>query len=103
MEYGLGEEVIQKIQGVFAIHPEIEKVLIYGSRAMERYKPASDIDLTFIGERVDLPLLNKIEWELDDLLLPYTFDLSIYHKIINTDVVDHIIRVGKLFYERTSK
>ncbi|WP_197904747.1 nucleotidyltransferase domain-containing protein [Desulfosarcina alkanivorans] len=51
---------------------------MYGSRAKGNFKPGSDIDLTLKVNRLNLHLLNKISLELDDLLLPYTVDLSIY-------------------------
>ncbi len=38
---------------------------------------------------------------LDDLLLPYTIDLSIFSDISDADVVEHIQRVGVTFYEKT--
>jgi len=38
--------------------------------------------------------------ELDDLLLPYTIDLSILDQISDPDVVEHIQRVGVTFYAR---
>ena len=72
---------------------------MYGSRAKGNYKPGSDIDLTLKGKELNLKLLNKISLELDDLLLPYTFDLSIYHHIKQPDLIDHIVRVGKVFYK----
>jgi hypothetical protein len=40
--------------------------------------------------------------ELDDLLLLYKIDLSIFHKIENPDLIDHINRVGITFYEKNS-
>ncbi len=46
-------------------------------------------------------MLLKIENELDDLLLPYTIDLSIFHKIENTDLIEHISRVGFVLYKRS--
>lgn len=101
MKYGLKEEIIRKIQEVFSQYPQIEQAIVYGSRAMGNYKPASDIDITFIGNDLTLDVINKIEWNLDDLLLPYTFDLSIYHKITNPDVQNHINRVGKIFYNKS--
>ena len=33
-------------------------------------------------------------------MLPYTFDLSLYHQIKNKDLIDHILRVGKVFYTK---
>ena len=100
MRFGLKEEVIQAINNVFINHHEVEKVLLYGSRAKGNYKPASDIDLTLVGEAIDVSLMNKISWELDDLLLPYTFDLSIYHHLNDPDLLDHINRVGAIFYSK---
>ena len=100
MKFGLKEETIQAINSIFAIHPEVEKVILYGSRAKGNYKPASDIDLTLVGKAIDISLMNKISWELDDLLLPYSFDLSIVHHLNDPDFLDHINRVGTIFYSK---
>ena len=67
---------------------------------MGNFKPASDIDLTLKGENIDLSLLTEIEFDLDDLMLPYKFDISIYNSITNPDFLDHINRMGKEFYNR---
>ncbi len=98
---GLTKEEIDRIKTVFSKYKQIEKVLIYGSRAMGNYKPASDIDLTLIGKSIDLKLQTKIEFDLDDLLLPYKFDISVYDKITNPEFIDHINRVGKEIYHKT--
>jgi predicted nucleotidyltransferase len=100
MKYGLNKEIIRKITGVFAGHGKIDEVVLYGSRAKGNYSPGSDIDLTLKGDRIGLEQLNKIITELDDLLLPYTFDLSIYSQIENVDLISHITRVGIVFYRR---
>ncbi len=100
MMYGLKDEVVEAICKIFQAHPEVEKAILYGSRAKGNYKPASDIDLTLQGMQLDLTVLNQISWELDDLLLPYTFDLSIYKQISNPELLDHIQRVGIVFYTK---
>jgi uncharacterized protein len=102
MNYGLNDIAIGQIRQVFARYPELEKVLLYGSRAKGNFKPGSDIDLTCIGERLTQSILNKIENEIDDLLLPYTFDISILKHVSNPDFIDHVNRVGIVFYERES-
>ncbi len=102
IRFGLGGKIIEKINYVFQTFNEIDAAVLYGSRAKGNFKPGSDIDLVLKGERIDLHLLNKISLALDDLLLPYTFDLSIYHQINNPDLIDHIIRVGKKFYTRSN-
>lgn len=98
MKYGLKEAVIKNIHGVFSRHPELEKVILYGSRAKGNFKPGSDIDLALIGDRLTHSQVNRISNELDELLLPYTFDLSLHRQITNLDLLAHIDQVGIVFY-----
>lgn len=100
MKYGLEDSVILRIQQVFAEFPQIQKAIIYGSRAKDAYRPGSDIDLSLHGENLNLSEMNKIALALDDLLLPYTFDVSVYSHIKNIDLLDHINRVGIEFYSK---
>jgi type I restriction enzyme S subunit len=99
MKFGLKESDIELIQTVLSNYKEVDKVLIYGSRAKGTFKPASDIDLTLLGEKLNLTIQYKIENDLDDLMLPYLFDISIFNQISNTDLVEHINRVGIVFFE----
>jgi predicted nucleotidyltransferase len=100
MKYGLTDETISKIQQVFSTFPEVEQAILYGSRAKANFKPSSDIDITVKGENMNLQILNKIEWQLDDLLLPYTFDLSIFRYLNNPDLREHVERVGVVVYQK---
>ena len=97
---GLSEKTVSAICGVFASYPDIEKAILYGSRAKGNYRNGSDIDLVLVGERLDLSRRFKIENELDDLLLPYKIDLALLHQIENKELVDHIHRRGVVFYEK---
>jgi predicted nucleotidyltransferase len=98
--YGLKPKTIQAVNSIFEKFPDIEAAVIYGSRAKGNYRNGSDIDLTIKGESLDLSLLFRIETELDDLLLPYNIDLSIFHKIDNQKLVEHIERIGLVFYKK---
>lgn len=101
MRFGLTESTIEKISGVLAQYPQIEKAILYGSRAKGNYKHGSDIDLTLVGDsNLTMPVLYRIMDELDDLLLPYTIDLSIFASINDANVRARIERVGAVFYER---
>jgi len=51
------------------------------------------------GENLDLGRLQKIENEIDDLMLPYKMDVSLLKHIRNDDLLEHIQRVGIVFYE----
>lgn len=100
LEFGLKPETITKINTVFSACPQIRQVILYGSRAKGTQRNGSDIDLTIQGEDVTLAQLLKIENDLDELLLPYKIDLSLYHHIDNPDLIEHIRRVGKVFYAK---
>lgn len=98
---GLSEPVIRKIRDVFKRYPQVEKAVLYGSRAKAAYKTGSDIDLTLHGGTdLTLNILLRIADDLDDLFLPYTFDLSIFRDITDPDVIGHIRRVGVTMYEK---
>jgi predicted nucleotidyltransferase len=79
----------------------VEKAVLYGSRAKGNYKNGSDIDLALVGGKdLTREVLYRIMDEIDELLLPYSFDLSLFHDITDPDVREHIQRVGCVFYER---
>ncbi|MFT5632606.1 MAG: type I restriction enzyme S subunit [Rubritalea sp.] len=102
MAYGLQQEDVDRIHNVFRRYPEIHQAILYGSRALGKQRKASDIDLTLTGSNINLSVISKIETELDDLLLPYTFDLSILQQIDNPSLKNHIDRVGIVFYKKDS-
>jgi len=98
MDYGLGPDVIASIHRVLAAHPEVNQAILYGSRAKGNYRAGSDIDLCLLGKDLTLTQLLKMENELDDLLLPYEIDLSLFHMLDNPELIKHIQRVGVAFY-----
>lgn len=100
MQYGLKDKTIEAIKKVISRHDEVEQAVLYGSRAKGNYKEASDIDLVLKGKKLDMSILSKIHWQLDDLLLPYFIDLAIYHHIDNPQLIEHINRVGKIIYQK---
>lgn len=100
MRFGLAEKTIDKINTVFSGHPAIEKAVLYGSRAKGNYRPGSDIDLTLYGDALASSELDEIITELDELLLPYRVDLSIFDAIDHAKLREHIDRMGVVFYQR---
>lgn len=103
MKFGLKDETVEKIRAVLAGFPEVEKAVLYGSRAKGNFKTGSDIDLTLEGPGLTRKTLSRIEDMIDDLLLPYSFDISIFTMISDPDVIEHIRRVGVVFYEKGGK
>jgi len=97
---GLPESAIGAIQQVLASRPEVEAAILYGSRALGRHRPASDIDLTLLGSDLNPATLARIDADLDDLLLPWVIDLSCHAAITHPALLEHIARAGQLLYRR---
>ncbi|MNN69159.1 Nucleotidyltransferase domain protein [compost metagenome] len=102
LRFGLPAHAIEKLCAVFQGWPQIQRVLLYGSRAKGNYRLGSDIDLTIEGE-LTLSQLLAIENEIDDLLLPWKVDLSLKHRLDIPSLLDHIQRVGVNFYTRQNQ
>jgi predicted nucleotidyltransferase len=91
---------VERIQDVLAHHPEVVRAVLFGSRAKGTARLGSDIDLALYGEGLDWRVLGRIEDELDDLLLPYSFSLLHHGTRTDSEVAAHIARVGSPFYQR---
>lgn len=97
MTFGLTTTDLEKIRQVFAHFPEIESVVIFGSRAMGNYKNGSDVDLALKGP-VTEEMLREVSSHLNQKLpLPYFFDVVIYNQIQNAELKKHIDEEGRVF------
>ena len=72
----------------------VEQVLLYGSRAMGRNHSGSDVDLCLVAPSLKLEDVLVLGAYLDDLLLPWRFDLQLQHCIDHPVLLEHIQRVG---------
>ena len=99
--YGLPAEAIEQLCALFTQWPNIDAVLLYGSRAKGNYRSGSDIDLTIKGEGLTFSDLLAIENNIDDLLLPWSVDIALMNDIDTPSLVEHIRRVGVPFYVRS--
>lgn len=98
--FGLTQSDIDYIQQVLHQYAEVEKVVIYGSRAMGNYKPGSDVDIALMGN-VSLTTVMDIAAKLNECnCLPYKFDIVGYNMISHQPLLDHIHQYGVCFYTR---
>ena len=97
---GLNFKTQQLLNSIFLKYPQIDEVILYGSRAKGNFKVGSDIDLTIKSNSMSLSDLLKIEDDIDNLLLPYKVDLSLMHLIDNDELIKQIERVGMQIYKK---
>lgn len=100
MKYGLDDRTLASIDAVLQRFPSIDQAILYGSRAKGNYRPGSDIDLTILGNDLPIQLLYELHEALDEALLPYSFDISLFSQLDSPELIDHIQRVGIVFYQR---
>jgi len=99
--HGLSQRSLDTLYGIFSKYGDLNRVILYGSRAMGTYKNGSDIDIAIdAGEGfTDLDLL-RVCGDLDESDLPYFVDCSILSGICSPELREHVARAGKVLYER---
>lgn len=97
---GLTSQEVQLLASVFRHHPEVALVKLFGSRAKGTHRPGSDVDLAIWGE-VDALGAESIAGELDELPLPYRFEVTPFASIQFAPLREHIERVGEVLYHRS--
>ena len=98
--YGIPTEDFQAILKVFESEQQVQEVILFGSRAKGCFSEGSDIDLALKGNNLSLNNLLNLSTALDELFLPYKFDLVIFDRIQEPQLTDHIERVGILIFNR---
>jgi len=85
---------------VFRRYPEVASAKLFGSRAKGTHSPRSDVDLAVSGA-VDPLRAETIAAELDELPLPYRFEVQALAHITHVPLREHIQRVGVVVYPET--
>ncbi len=88
---------LQLVLSVLRQHPEIESATLFGSRAKGTHSERSDVDLALAGSLGDLGA-EAIAAELEELPLPYRFDVHALAAITYPPLLEHIERVGMVIY-----
>lgn len=96
--FGLSERTINELTEYFSTKPEIEKVVVYGSRAKGTYHDGSDIDFAIWTDAHDM--ISAILDELEELPTPYKFDVTDYKTLTHEGMINSINTDGVLFFKR---
>jgi predicted nucleotidyltransferase len=88
---------LQLVLSVLRQHPEIESAILFGSRAKGTHSDRSDVDLALAGSLGALGA-EAIAADLEELPLPYRFNVHALAAITHTPLLEHIERIGKVIY-----
>jgi len=98
--FGLKKETLSLIINEISNYKEIKEAVIFGSRAKGNYKTGSDIDIAIKGSEINQDIVDKLKNRLNqELPIPYFIDILDYENITSDDLIDHIDRVGFVFYD----
>ena len=96
--FGLPKRTINELLDYFKTKSEIEKVVIYGSRAKGTFHNGSDIDFAIWAD--EDTNFSRIAGELYDLPTPYKFDVINYKTLTHENLKASIDRDGIEFYKK---
>ena len=103
MKFGLTENDLAYIISVISEFDEIEKAVIFGSRAKGNYKAASDVDIAVFGDDISFSIIAHLHSRLEEEgPLPYLFDVVDYTHSTHRELKEHIERIGKIIYLKSS-
>ena len=87
----------EQLNHLFTAQPMLQSVWLFGSRAMGRHLPGSDIDLCLEGQHLSHQARLRLMATIDDLLLPWKVDLVLRHEL-PPDLLAHLQRVGRCIW-----
>jgi len=97
---GIPEKWVESLRDIFRQTPSIDRVVVYGSPAKGNYRPGSDIDLAIFSASMNFIEQMNLENAIDDLLMPYSVDITRFEQLTNQALIEHINRVGIRLYSR---
>lgn len=96
MKLGLSEKHFQLIVETLK-QTDIDRAVVFGSRAKGNWRENSDIDIAVFGEGVNV---GSLVAQLDELPMPYKFDIVDYNSINSCALREHIDRVDIEIYTK---
>ena len=96
MKLGLSEKHLQLIVEALR-QANIDRAVVFGSRAKGNWRKNSDIDIAVFGVGVNV---GSLVAQLDELPMPYKFDIVDYNSINSYALRQHIDRVGIEIYKK---
>lgn len=99
---GLKEKYRQAIIDILSANERVERVVLFGSRAMGTFTPASDVDVVVYGDKLPPIDQSRMAAAIDELTIPQQVDLLLYNSIEKKELLRHIDQYGVEWWRRTS-
>ena len=100
MKYGLSDEQLKEVTDVLASFSEIDSAVLFGSRVLDTFKEASDVDIAIKGKKADYGLALKVQGHFEETNLPFYFDVIAWSTIKSDELKKHIKVEGQMVYRK---
>ena len=101
MTDGLKDKYRKAIIEILSANERVEKVVLFGSRAMGTFTPTSDVDIALFGDQLTMTDQAKLAEAINELSIPQRVDILLYKSIKNEKLIEHIKRHGVEWYRRS--
>lgn len=101
---GLEEHLAKEIIKIVRAHKNVDKIILYGSRAMDTFRRTSDIDLAILDKSWTSRDINLVKFDLNEhVKTPLKFDVVNFYELAKESLKENILREGRVIYESKEK
>ncbi len=97
---GLKDRYRKEIIRILSKNPRVERIVLFGSRAMGTFTPESDIDIVLYGDDLSLTDLAQLKQALEETTIPQKVDLLLAKDIEKKELLEHIKKYGVEWWRR---
>jgi len=95
--FGIQEKSFKIIKEILEKNINIEKKVIFGSRATGKHRVSSDIDIAIYGKNITFNDISRILGEIDESDIVYKVDIVHYESLNNEKLKENINKEGVEF------
>lgn len=95
--FGIQEKSFKIIKEILEKNINIEKKVIFGSRATGKQRISSDIDIAIYGKNINFNDISRILGEIDESDIIYKVDIVHYESLNNEKLKENIKKEGVEF------
>ncbi len=103
LNVGLDKKVLDKIVNIIVSQKDVDKIVIFGSRARGDFSRSSDIDIAIFSRNWTYKDINLVRNALDEeVRTPLKFDVVHFYDLEKQALKDEIVKDGIVIYDKES-
>jgi len=103
VKFGLKKKHLREIVKILASFPEVERAVLFGSRAKGNYRRSSDIDIAVYGKEISFHTILLLKGAFEESYLPFFVDVVNGENLKDEEFKKEIEKYGKVIYRKGQK